>query len=148
MAPSRSYSRWNPPPTGKSAPTKWLIKVLTWLGLTNKLKKASRLQIEKAKVERQFRRALSDLENQPHQENVRHLLQHQYQCFLATLTEWGKLRQEGYETKRRALQKTVQSLDLRLRRVEMHHRLKVQRKQWRILLDELIAQPGRSLPPA
>jgi stearoyl-CoA desaturase (Delta-9 desaturase) len=129
-------------------PTKWLIKVMTWLGLTHKLQKASRFQIEKAKVERQFRQALFDLENQPQQENVRHLLQHQYQRFIATLTEWGKLKQEGYEAKRRALQKSVQSLDLRLRRVELQHRLKVQRKQWRMLLGELMARPGRSLPPA
>jgi hypothetical protein len=112
------------------------------------LQKASRFQIEKAKVERQFRQALFDLENQPQQENVRHLLQHQYQRFIATLTEWGKLKQDGYEAKGRALHKTVQSLDLRLRRIELHHRLKVQRKQWRILLDELIARPVTSLPPA
>ena len=129
-------------------PTKWLIKVMTWLGLTHKLQKASRFQIEKAKVERQFRQALCDLENQPQQEALRHLLQHQYQRFIATLREWGKLKQEGYEAKRRALQKSVQSLDLRLRRVELQHRLKVQRKQWRMLLDELMARPGRSLPSA
>jgi stearoyl-CoA desaturase (delta-9 desaturase) len=129
-------------------PTKWLIKAMTWLRLTHKLQKASRFQIEKAKVERQFRQALFDLENQPQQENVRYLLQHQYQRFIATLTEWGKLKQDGYEAKRRALHKTVQSLDWRLRRIELHHRLKVQRKQWRILLDELIARPVTSLPPA
>jgi stearoyl-CoA desaturase (Delta-9 desaturase) len=129
-------------------PTKWLIKVMAWLRLTNKLQKATWFQIEKVKVERQFQQALFDLENQSQQENVRHLLQHQYQCFIATLTEWGRLKQDGYEAKRRALHKTVQSLDLRLRRIELHHRLKVQRKQWRILLDELIARPTTSLPPA
>jgi hypothetical protein len=106
------------------------------------LQKASRFQIEKAKVERQFQRALFHLEKQPHRENVHHLLQHQYHRFIATLTEWGKLKQEGYEAKRRALQKTVQSLDLRLHRIELHHRLKVQRKQWRLLLNELITHPG------
>ncbi len=129
-------------------PTKWLINVTTWLGLSNKLQKASKLQIEKAKLERQFRRALFSLENQPDREDFRHLLQGQYQRFIATLNEWSKLKQEGYEAKRRAFHKTVQSLDLRLRRVELHHRLIVQRKQWRILIDQLIAQPDRSLPPA
>jgi stearoyl-CoA desaturase (delta-9 desaturase) len=129
-------------------PTKWLIKVMTWLRLTNNLQKASRFQIEKAKVQRQFRRALFDLEHQSHPEYIRHLLQHLYQHFIATLTEWGKLKQDGYQSRRRAWQNTVQSLDLRLRRVELHHRLKVQRKQWRMLLDELITHPGRSLPPA
>ncbi|PON09679.1 hypothetical protein C2W62_54215, partial [Candidatus Entotheonella serta] len=44
-------------------------------------------------------------------------LTHQYQRFIATLTEWGKLKQDGYKTKHRALHKTVQSLDLRLHRV-------------------------------
>jgi stearoyl-CoA desaturase (delta-9 desaturase) len=114
---------------------------MTWLRLTNKLQKASRFQIEKARVERQFRRALFQLENQPHRDNVRQQLQHQYQRFIATLTEWGKLKQDGYETKRRALQKTVQSLDLHQRRAELQHRLKAQRKQWHLLLNELITHP-------
>jgi stearoyl-CoA desaturase (delta-9 desaturase) len=123
-------------------PTKWLIQAMNWLGLTNKLQKASRSQIERAKVDREFRRALFHLENRPQQENIRHLLHHQYQRFIATLTEWGKLKQDGYEAKRRALRQTVQGLDLRLRHIELHHRLKIQRKQWRTLLAELIAHPG------
>ncbi len=106
------------------------------------------MQIEKAKLERQFRRALFTLENQPDLEDFRHLLQGQYQRFTATFNEWSKLKQEGYEAKRKAFHKTVQGLDLRLRRVELRHRLIVQRKQWRILIDQLIAQPSRSLPPA
>jgi hypothetical protein len=85
---------------------------------------------------------LFHLEKQPHRENVNHLLQHQYHSFIATMTECGKLKQEGYEANRRALQNTVKSLDLRLHRIELHHRLKEQRKQGRLLLNDLITHPG------
>ncbi len=118
-------------------PTKWIIKMGSWVGLTHKLKQASTLQIEKVKLNVQFQRAASKLESESGQEAFRHRLEQQFQRCLGVLNEWAQIKQRYEGSKRQSALKSMQNLELRQRYLELKQDFKEQRKQWRLLTGKL-----------
>lgn len=121
-------------------PTKWMIRILSLLGLTKNLKRCSPAQIEKARLQRQYQTATQRCELLNVPENWRLRLEQEYHSLLETLQQWGEHRQAWYAAKGKHLQETLEHWDhlqLRDRYRELHFKLKVQRRRWRELLQNL-----------
>jgi len=121
-------------------PTKWMIRACSMIGLTRDLKRTSLAQIEKAKLELQYRRATEKCESLGIPEKWRLLLEQEYEQFLQTLQLWSDHRQAWYEARGQQFQKTLghwDQLQLRDRYREMQFRLKIQRRRWKQLMRSL-----------
>lgn len=87
-------------------PTKWLISLLTWVGLARALKRVPEFQIRQALVERQLQLAQENLEqcnDQGRLALLRQSLETELQHFKETLSHWATLQQERVEVAKKAL---------------------------------------------
>jgi stearoyl-CoA desaturase (delta-9 desaturase) len=129
-------------------PTKWMINLCSRIGLTYDLKRCSLAQIEKAKLDLQYRQAVQKCKqlNLPH--NLQEKLEQEYEQFLQTLQLWTDHRQAWYEAKGKQLQETLgqwDQLQLRDKYKEIHFQLKMQRRRWQLLVQNLpspVPTPG------
>ncbi|MCH8226589.1 MAG: acyl-CoA desaturase, partial [Chloroflexi bacterium] len=71
-------------------PTKWMIRICSVIGLTRDLKRSSFAQIEKAKLDLQYRRATEKCESRQVSDKWRQLLEQEYQQFLHILELWSE----------------------------------------------------------
>lgn len=120
-------------------PTKWMISMLSWVGLARNLKRVPDFKIQEALVQMQFEHAHQQLSKDVQLSNAdawRASLEKEYQQFLETLAEWKQLRFEWYESKRQAFEEKKQELQakwqtaaMRTRLNEMEYLLKMQRKR-------------------
>lgn len=117
-------------------PTKWMVRLCAWMGLAKGLKIVRREQIEKARLAVQLKRAIARLETLENSEDFRDKLELQYQQFLAALNDWSKFRQEWIQAKKDKLSEQV--MDMRLQYLELKYALRLQRKRWRILTEQLV----------
>ena len=128
-------------------PTKWMISLLSFAGLTRDLKRCNPAQIEKARLELQYLKATEKCERFDIPESWRLRLETEYEQLLQTLQLWTEHRQAWYEAKGKQLQESLNSLDqLQLKHgyKEVQYRLKTQKQRWQHLLRDL-AQPHPQL---
>ena len=119
-------------------PSKWVIKSFSWIGLTSHLKRATSVQIEKARMAIQFKRALARLEPaRPGADLLRETLEKKYQQTLTALNDWARIKQERYQAKRDELRECLDSLEFRNRFLELKYGLKLRRRQWRLVLSQI-----------
>ena len=128
-------------------PTKWVISLLSFAGLTRELKRCNPAEIEKARLELQYLKATEKCERFDIPESWRLRLETEYEQLLQTLQLWTEHGQAWYETKGIQLQESLNSLDrLQLKHgyKEVQYRLKAQKQRWQHLLRDL-AQPHPQL---
>lgn len=121
-------------------PTKWLIRLCALVGLTKDLKRCTLAQIEKARLETQYRNAAAKCELLNVPEKWRTRLEQEYQQFQQTLHQWTEHRQAWYEAKGVTIQETLgkwEQLQLRDKYREMQYKLKVQKRRWQQMLRNL-----------
>ena len=121
-------------------PTKWMIRGLSLVGLARDLKRCSLAQIEKAKLELQYRSVTEkcDLLNIP--DSWRERIEQEYQQLQHTLQLWTEHRQAWYEAKGKQIQETLghwDRLQIRDGYREIQYKLKVQRRRWQQLMRKL-----------
>jgi stearoyl-CoA desaturase (delta-9 desaturase) len=94
-------------------PSKWIIRSLSWVGLTHKLKRTPDVSIQRARLAMQFRRVQARLERQRQAalpkvdiEALRARVAHEYEQFTATLSQWSALTDAWYtKTRERIVQR-------------------------------------------
>jgi stearoyl-CoA desaturase (delta-9 desaturase) len=121
-------------------PTKWMIRGLSLIGLTRDLKRCSLAQIEKAKLELEYRSAAEKCELLGIHEKWRNRLEQEYEQFVQTLQLWTEHRQAWYEAKGKQLQQRLghwDQLQMRDRYREIQFKLKVQKRRWQHLMRNL-----------
>ncbi len=121
-------------------PTKWMIRCLACIGLTRDLKRCNPGQIEAARLKLQYLRAAEKCDSLGLPENWRHRLEQEYEDLKQTLHLWNQHRHSWYEAKSHNLQARLSQLDRRQLRDtyrEIHFKLKVQRKRWQHLIQNL-----------
>lgn len=128
-------------------PTKWMIKTLSWVGLTSDLKKTPQAKIETARLKMQYQRAAAkcDLLNIP--DKWRNALEVEYEQFLQLLQQFNEQRQAWYDVKSERLQETLshwEQLQVRDKYRELKFRVKVQKQRWR----EMLRYIGDPIPMA
>ena len=125
-------------------PTKWLIRALSFVGLTRDLRRCNPASIEVARLELQYQRASEKCALLDLPDKWRQRLEHEYQELRETLKLWNRHRISWTEAKSKDLQESLNQLDLlhvRDAYREMHFKLKAQRKRWNFMLQSL-TNPG------
>ena len=121
-------------------PTKWMIRLLSLIGLTRDLKRCNPGDIESARLELQYQKATETCEYLELPEKWRLRLEREYQELKQTLQLWSQHRKIWYEARSEKLQEKLGHLDLMQMRDtyrEFHFRLKAQRKRWKHLIEHL-----------
>lgn len=121
-------------------PTKWMIRCFALIGLTRDLKTCNPGQIENARVDLQYRHASEKCDYLELPEKWRQRLEQEYQELKQTMLLWNEHRHSWYEVKSQKLQLKLDQLDrMQLHDTyrEIHFRLKVQRKRWQHLIQNL-----------
>ncbi|MDT7526454.1 fatty acid desaturase [Pseudidiomarina sp. GXY010] len=86
-------------------PTKWLIRACSWLGLTSDLKRTNGYQIEKARLEMQFKKAKQKA--QVSCETTLARWHEEYDQLMAKLREYYQVRKQLLDVKAKALADSV-----------------------------------------
>lgn len=114
-------------------PTKWLIKGLSWLKLTSKLRTTPEERIEKARLQMQLKYAKTNLVNLPNADEVAHKIQAEYDVLVAKMTEYYKTKKAVMAMKKQKLQASYESLELDFKYKELQQSLKLQKEKWQSL---------------
>ncbi len=131
-------------------PTKWTIRLCSWLGLAKDLKLCTIIMQEKARLDTQYEIATKKCQGWLGAEKWRLYLEKEYQLFASTLNNWSQLRQQWVDAKSKQLQEKISKLDkaiLHKRYQEMQRSVEIQRKRWQDLLHNFSQlQTATSLP--
>ena len=125
-------------------PTKWLILSLSWLGLTKNLKRIPNFTIRKAELLMQFKRAQQQLEQKscklPHVdvEAMKQRFAKEYEAFVTTMNDWGKLREEWYAEKKQTMMQKWEDAAFTTRFNEIDYRLKMQSKRVQLMMQQVM----------
>lgn len=128
-------------------PTKWTIRLLSLVGLARDLKRCNPHQIEKARLEMQYRHATERCHLLDIPESWRQRLEAEYEQLQHLLQQWSEHRQAWYEAKNKRIQETLahwEHLQLRDRYRELQFSLKVQKRRW----QEMVRHLSQPLPAA
>ncbi|MGQ4276755.1 acyl-CoA desaturase [Pseudidiomarina sp. E22-M8] len=90
-------------------PTKWLIRSCSWLGLTHNLKRTHGYQIEKAKIEMQFKKLTARTPIRC--ETTLQKLHDEYDALLLRLREYYQARKQLLDNRTKALTEQMPTLD-------------------------------------
>src|SRR4029077_1347274 len=105
---------------------------LQYVGLTKRLKRTPPFQIQRALLAMQFTRAREKLAKLPtapghfHIEQLRQRIAHEYETFLAALSEWARVKEQWIEEKKRAVVEHWEHSEIQQRLQEIEARLRTQ----------------------
>ena len=109
-------------------PTKWLIRSMSWLGLTKNLKRSNGYQIEKARLSMQLQRVTRGQQSLCEQQLAK--LQQEYELLLARLKEYYQARKNW-----------ANQADLRDKIAAMQSTLKAHKKYFIALIESTLRAP-------
>ncbi len=118
-------------------PTKWLIRSFAWFGVARKLKRATQTQIERARLQMQYKAAMARVERGEESSGLKDCLEKSYRQFTDALHEWARVQKEWRALKRASFTARLEKIELRNRFLELKHRIRMLRRQWRLLLSDL-----------
>ncbi len=114
-------------------PTKWLIKSLSWVGLTKKLRTTPEERIEKARLQMQLKNAQSKLITLPNADEVMAKVQHEYDLLMHKMSEYYKAKRLLVGSKKQELQQSYESLEIDFKYRELKQSLALQKEKWQML---------------
>ncbi|MBV8740451.1 MAG: fatty acid desaturase [Sinobacteraceae bacterium] len=124
-------------------PTKWLIAGLQYVGLTRRLKRTPPFQIQRALLAMQFTRAqeklarLRDSAGQSQIEQLRQRIAHEYDTFLAALSDWARVKEQWLEGKKRTVLEHWEHAKFQQRLRDIEYSLRLQRRRLRLISAQL-----------
>ncbi len=118
-------------------PTKWLIKLCSWLKLASDLRQCSTYRIEMTRVAVQYKQALQQCERLAEAANWRARLEAEYGQLVQSLEQWSEARQAWYQAKSREFNDELQQdmNAMRKRYVRLKKELQAKREAWQQLLN-------------
>ena len=120
-------------------PTKWLIVVLSWMGLASNLKRVPDLWIHRAQLAMQFKRTEHALAKRHARfgdeqlERARARVAEEYAAFRKALEEWSKLREQWLADRKQRLLQKWEETSFRLRLKQIEAELRMQRRRLRAI---------------
>lgn len=114
-------------------PTKWLIKSLSWLGLTRNLYQIPVERIEAAKAEMQLQKTASKLVDLPHAELMLLRLQAEYDNLVGKLNEFAQARRQWVEAKKTEVRENYDMEALKVKLKQLKASYEQQRRDWLLL---------------
>ena len=125
-------------------PTKWLIKLCSWLRLASDLRQCSVYRVEMTRVAVQYKQALYQCERLAEAGTWRARLETEYTQLVKSLEQWSEAQQAWYQTKSTALSNELHNdiAAVKQRYEELKQELQYKRTAWQQLLNQF-----GSLPP-
>ncbi len=120
-------------------PTKWLIKTLSFLGLTRNLRRATEERIDKAKYEMQLKNAKTSLVNMANADEILTRMQHEYDLLVQKMTEYYSVKKRFMAIKKVKLTKKYERFDLDFKCKELKHSFQLQQQKWQIMYSHYMA---------
>ncbi|MEZ5560053.1 MAG: fatty acid desaturase [Pseudomonadales bacterium] len=122
-------------------PTKWLIRALSLVGLTGRLRTTPEIDIERARLDMQFKRAearialVAEHGEWPALHRLRELIEHEYDAFTATIAEWSAAREAWMSATRQKMADQIERVDTDIKACasEIERRLRAQRRRLQLL---------------
>ncbi|MCV2886629.1 fatty acid desaturase [Aestuariibacter sp. AA17] len=111
-------------------PTKWLIRGLSYVGLTKNLRRCPEERIEKAKVEMQMRTATEKASCLPNAEELVVTLQQEYDLLLQRMAEYYDAKKALMNAKKAQLKQSYETLELNYRYKELKQNFLLQKQKW------------------
>lgn len=111
-------------------PTKWLIRALSFVGLTKNLRRCPEERIEKAKLAMQLQRAQEKCSRLKNSEELLQTLQVEYDALVAKMNEFYKAKRKLMELKKKALIKTYEGFEISYKYKELKASLALQKDKW------------------
>jgi stearoyl-CoA desaturase (delta-9 desaturase) len=120
-------------------PTKWLIAVLSYVGLADNLKRVPNLWIQRAQVAMQFKRVERTLEarrnraGDEHVDRLKARVAEEYAAFRRSLEEWSKVRDQWVADRKQRLLQRWEETSFRLQLKQIEQGLRMQRRRLRAM---------------
>ncbi len=114
-------------------PTKWAIKLLSFVGLTKNLRRYADERIERARALLQMKEAQSRFESFPNADQFVQLLQSEYDLLLKRMAEFYDAKKAVLESRKQAI-RDVDPGELSLRYAEVKACWRRQRRHWEMLV--------------
>ena len=122
-------------------PTKWLIKGLSFIGLTSNLRTVPEERIEKARAAMQLQRASARIAQLPDAEEVMLKIQAEYDELMHKMSEYYTAKKRMMKIRQKCLKRSVERLELDFKYKELKSALALQREKW-LALQELNFTPA------
>jgi stearoyl-CoA desaturase (delta-9 desaturase) len=113
-------------------PSKWFIKLSSYVGLTSNLKKVSDDKIHAAKLKMQKQRTENKLKQLPNANEVLERLEQEYHILAAKLKEFGIAKKEYLVAKKQNASKHILK-ELKEKYTQLQQEFEFQKKQWQTL---------------
>lgn len=111
-------------------PTKWLIKGLSFVGLTSNLRTCPEERIEKARAAMQLKRASQKVSKLPNAEEVMQTLQKEYDLLLQKMTDYYTTKKRIMNLRKKHLIRSMERLELDFKYKELKQSLILQKEKW------------------
>lgn len=111
-------------------PTKWLIRGLSFMGLTWNLRRTPEERIEKAKATMQLQAAQQRVAQMPNAEELRSLIEAEYQILIEKMTAYYGTKKRLVAIKKRNLRRSIEGLELDFKYKELKQAFAVQKEKW------------------
>lgn len=118
-------------------PTKWLIKLASYLKLTSKLRKVPEDKIEKAKLAMTLKLSQQKLQLHPQAEQMLAKLQQEYDLLMAKMNAYYETRKQLINVKREQLIAEAENSELMKQYKELKQRFIEQKRSWKLLTTQL-----------
>jgi stearoyl-CoA desaturase (delta-9 desaturase) len=114
-------------------PTKWLIRGLSFVGLTSQLRRCPEQRIEQAKASMQLKRAQARLESMPNAQELLITLQTEYDLLVSKMSDFYTAKKRLMDSKKANLKRSYDALDLDFKYQEIKNALLIQQRKWSVL---------------
>lgn len=111
-------------------PTKWLIRGLSFVGLTSNLRKVPEERIEKALAAMQLQRASEKVSLLPNAEEMMNTIQEEYDLLMQRMSDYYATKKRVMRVKQRTLKRSIEGLELAYKYKELKHAFAVQKEKW------------------
>ena len=116
-------------------PTKWLIRSLSYVGLTKNLRRCPEERIEKAKAAMQLQRASEKASVLPNAEEVISKIHSEYDLLMQRMSDYYATKKRLMSVRQKSLKRSIERFELDFKYKELKHALAVQREKWLRLQD-------------
>ncbi len=111
-------------------PTKWLIRGLSFVGLTSNLRRTPEERIEKAKLAMLMEQSKDKISHIANGEEILQRLQQEYDVLMAKMSDYYSTRKRLLEIKKAKLKRSYDNLELAYKYKELKHSFQLQKRKW------------------
>lgn len=111
-------------------PTKWLIRGLSYVGLTTNLRRCPEERIEKARAAMQLQRASAKIKHLPNAEEVLQKIHTEYDLLMQKMSDYYAAKKRLVAVRQKCLQRSIERLELDFKYKELKNALALQKEKW------------------